>query len=191
MLPIQTIILDQPIERSFLLIKNILPSARRIGILFSPMELSNQADISRKADAFDLMIHQEVIQDESEIGRKLSLLLNNIDVLLAQPNIKIYNKNTVAKILVASYRKKIPVIGFSAAYVKAGALAAVYSSPDDVAEDITESIAHYLRHGKISTNNISPDSFSVSINSKVGHSLNIQIDAEPDEIARYIRDEQQ
>ncbi|MEN8178678.1 MAG: ABC transporter substrate binding protein [Pseudomonadota bacterium] len=187
----RTIILEQPIERSFHLIKKILQPARRIGILIRPSEHRHINNLAKKAKKVGLSIHTEVIENEDEIGRKLSMLLDRVDVLLAQPDNKLYNRKTVSKILLSSYRKNIPVIGYSSAYVKAGALAAVYSSPEDIGKDIGVTIADYLAHRKIPTGSIFPSFFSVSINEKVGASLGIQLKSEPDDIVKYIQENEQ
>ncbi len=183
-----TINLDQPIERSFYLINKIIPSARRVGILIRPSEANHIANLTETADKAGLLLHTASIANEEEIGSKLSQLLDEIDVLLAQPDIRIYNKKTVSKILLSSYRKKIPVIGYSSAYVKAGALAAVYSSPEDIGKDIGVAIVHYLTHRKIPNDSIFPKFFSVSLNRRVGASLGIELDSVPDDILHYIRD---
>lgn len=185
---VQIIMLDQPIERSMMLIKEVVPDARHVGILISPSDEDSIDVLTKIAQKTGLVIHPELVVNDDEIGRKLSQLLDKIDVLLAQPDIKIHNRKTVSKILLSSYRKNIPVIGFSSAFVKAGALAAVFSSPEDIGQHIGDSIASYLRHGKITAGTSFPRFFSVSINKQVAHSLGIQLDSEPDDIAGFIRD---
>jgi len=156
--------------------------------LVRPSEHRKIADIAMKAEKMGFLIRTQSIADEEEIGRKLSQLLDEIDVLLAQPDIKIYNRKTVSKILLSSYRKHIPVIGYSSSYVKAGALAAVYSSPEDIGRDIGESVVYYLRHHSLYNDSIYPRFFSISLNRKVGDSLGLRMDSKPDDIVKYIQD---
>jgi ABC-type uncharacterized transport system substrate-binding protein len=60
------------------------------------------------------------------------------------------------------------------AYVKAGAIAAVYSSPEEIGEHIGESIGQFLKHrGRINPTHSFPKYFSVSTNKSVADSLKI------------------
>jgi ABC-type uncharacterized transport system substrate-binding protein len=183
-----TILLDQPFERSLRLIKRVTPQASDVGLMLSRRDRELLDELARMAATFGLTLHAEVVDSERDIGRKLALLLDEIDVLLAQPDINIYNRKTVSQILLSSYRKRIPVIGYSAAYVKAGAFAAVFSSPTDIARQIADAITLFLTDGALPTGRFPPSYFSVSINQQVGHSLGIQWDADPDQIARFIKD---
>lgn len=186
-----TLLLDQPIERSLRLIKRVIPSANEVGMLISQKDLSVFDELSRLAEQAGLTMHAEIIDSEQEIGKKLSLLLNQVDVLVSQPDVAIYNRGTVSQILLSSYRKHIPVFGFSSAYVEAGAFAAVFSSPTDLAKQIADSIRFYLDNKTLEAGRHFPTYFSVSINQKVGHSLGIQLDADTDEIIRYIKEGEQ
>ena len=87
-------------------------------------------------------------------------------------NAAIINRNTARNILLTTYRHKIPVITFSAAYVRAGALAAVYSSADQIARQTAEMIGRSLSTGIYSLE--SAKYFSISINDSVAKALNIQ-----------------
>ncbi len=186
----RTIILDQPIERSLFLIRMIIPHAQRIGILLRPANAHNSTKYDKIGQSTGFSIQTDLIKDESEIGSKLSQLLDKIDVLLALPDVNIYNRQTVPKILLSSYRKNIPVIGYSSAYVKAGALAAVFSSPEDIGKDIGKSILELSQHTSHKKYSIYPRFYSVSINKKVGASLGIFFDAEPAEIVTFIQNKE-
>ena len=183
-----TIILDQPFVRSLYLIRKIIHPANRVGLLLSAQNQGDLAALSKEAEISGLTLVTEFIEQENDIGRKLSQLLDNIDVLLALPDMMIYNRNTVSQILLSSYRKNIPVIGYSAAYVKAGALAAVYSSPEDIGNDIGLIVTQYLEQKKLPSGSSFPRFFSVSVNKKVGASLGIQVYPKPEEIVSYIKD---
>jgi hypothetical protein len=55
-----------------------------------------------------------------------------VDALLAVPDPLVFNSQTAANILAAAYRRRIPLIGFSPAYTRAGALVSLYSTPDQI-----------------------------------------------------------
>jgi hypothetical protein len=62
----------------------------------------------------------------------LQALLPDVDALLAVPDPAVFNSQTAANILAAAYRRRIPMIGFSPAYTRAGALVSLYSTPAQV-----------------------------------------------------------
>lgn len=167
------LILDQPLWRSLRLIRLSLPKARRVGVLISEINRPLMERLTRQAALLGLESHIELIEDEAEIGRKITPLLDQVDVLLALPDPKVHNRNTVSNILLTSYRNRVPVIGFSAAYVHAGAFAAVYSKPEDIAHQLAELADHYFRLGHLRPGIIYPEYFSIAINAEVARSLGI------------------
>ena len=62
----------------------------------------------------------------------LKPVLDDAEVLLAVADPEVYNGTTVSNILLATYRAQLPVVAFSPAYVNAGALLALYSTPRQI-----------------------------------------------------------
>jgi putative tryptophan/tyrosine transport system substrate-binding protein len=93
------------------------------------------------------------------------------------PDAAIYNRNNIANILLTSYRAQVPLFGFSPSYVKAGALAAVYSQPAQIAQQVAEIIQNLPANGPLPAPQ-SPRYFSVSVNSQVKLSLELTMDSE-------------
>lgn len=87
--------------------------------------------------------------------------------------------------MITAYRYQDPMIGFSQAYVKAGALAAVYTTPEQTGKQVGE-IAMRALGGKVVL--LSPPKypkhFSVSVNYQVARSLDISIGDEADILQR-------
>jgi ABC-type uncharacterized transport system substrate-binding protein len=79
-------------------------------------------------------------------------------------------------VLLSSYRHNVPVFGYSAAFVKSGATAAIYSSPTNIGSQVGDEIVKF-----ISSNNKTmsppgfPKYFSVNTNRRVIRSLNIKL----------------
>jgi ABC-type uncharacterized transport system substrate-binding protein len=113
-------------------------------------------------------------------------VLEESEALLVLPDTDVYNAGTIRNILLTSYRKQVPLIGISQAYVKAGALCAIYSTPVQIAVQTAEAIRQYSTTTKLPASQF-PKEFDVSVNTQVARSLNIPIkDAEKlrDEIRR-------
>ena len=170
-----TLSLDQPIKRQFLLIKHLLGKDITIGTLFGPVSQTNKIEITKAAKTLDLIFIEESTQITDQFTSALKNLTDKSDVILAIPDPVTFNKKTIRGILLLTYRKNIPVIGFSKSYVKAGALAAVYSNPNQISQQAYEIINNYISTGSLSKNNYSPKYFSIDINKKIAHTLNIKI----------------
>jgi ABC-type uncharacterized transport system substrate-binding protein len=181
------IYIDQPIKRQLQLIKTALPDKKKIGVL-----LGNYSGISKKR-------LQQIIRDmglepvvvkvaPNDIGSNLSSIYSKTEVLLAQPDPSIYNKKTVMTVLLSSYRYNVPVFGYSAAFVKSGATAAIYTSPNNIGRHIGDKIAKFLYSTNSKLSNPSfPKYFSIDTNRRVIRSLNIKIPATKEIKARMIK----
>ena len=177
---ITRIYIDQPFERFLALTKAVMPRATRIGLLlYSPSnEQRNSLEKTAQNAGFELAIGE--VDSNDDIGESLSHLVNNIDVLIALPDSRIHNSNTISNILTTSYRNHIPVIGFSSAYVKAGATAAVYTSLNDISKQVSDEAVQILLNGTPGENNLSASYFSISFNFDVARSLGIAITSPSD-----------
>lgn len=167
------IYLDQPYKRQLDLITAVLPHARSIGVLYStaPAELNK---LSALAGSRKLEFHERSSVSSSNLYSNLQSLLLSSDVLLALPDAEIYNASTIRNILLATYRNKVPLVGFSSAYVKAGALCAVFSTPEQIARQSLNIIQEYTEAGILPAAQFAKD-FEVSINEQVAHSLGLNI----------------
>jgi ABC-type uncharacterized transport system substrate-binding protein len=163
--------LDQPIHRSLLLISALSERLQNIGVIISSNDVMTEESLTRSASSLELDLHLEKIETADQIGASLNRLLYKSDALLAIPDTRIHNQSTVPNILISSYRKRIPLIGFSSAYVKAGALAAVYSSPEDIAFHVRDNIVKIYSGEKIVDREQSAEYFSILFNSEVARSL--------------------
>jgi len=170
---ISAIYFDQPVKRQIALIKATLPDAQNIGLLYS----SHSADIGnyRKVIAANnLRLLDQKLDSSESLFLDLEALLEKSDVLLTIPDATIYNPLSMRNILLTTYRYKIPVIGLSAAYVKAGVLSAVFSSPDQIAVQAVKLATGYSENGELPPSQY-PVDFYVSSNLQVARSLGIQL----------------
>jgi len=174
---ITAIYLDQPPARQAAFINYLLPGQKRIGILFSN-ETRNAAGNYRQAFASaGLTLESEDADTENALLPALNSMLGRVNVLLAIPDSKIYRRNNIKPILITAFRYQRPVIAYSPAFVNAGALAALHSTPAQIARQTAEMI---VAHGTNLPNPGGPSYFAIAINSNVAQSLGLNI---PDEAA--------
>jgi len=170
------IYIDQPIERTLRLITFIEPIRKRLGLLLGPSTIEMRAEIARAARQTGLLMDSAYVSDARQVGSAIRQILKQSDVLLALPDPLVYNRQTIVNILLSSYHSRIPVIGFSAAYVKSGAIAAVYSTPDDIGRHISDLVWRFLSsHSTALPPPEYPRYFHVETNRQVSYSLGIDL----------------
>jgi ABC-type uncharacterized transport system substrate-binding protein len=167
------IYLDQPLKRQLDLIAAVLPQAHSIGVLYAETPKDIQA-LRSLAATRKLELNERSSTAFSTLYASLQSLLLSSDVLLALPDAEIYNTMTIRNILLATYRNKVPLIGFSAAYVRAGALCAVFSTPGQIAEQAFGVVQEFAATGVLPTPQYAKE-FEVSLNEQVARSLGLDI----------------
>lgn len=168
--------LDQPPYRLLNLIKLAIPDARDLGVVLGPSSAESLPELQKHAKRLGLTLHIEQISDQSELIHALERVLQKGQVLLALPDPLIYNRFTVQKILLTTYRRRVPIVAFSAALVRAGATLAVHSSPEQIGRHMAEEAASLLRtpdNGRFRIQ--APRYYSVSVNRQVARSLGLNI----------------
>ncbi|MCK5707002.1 MAG: hypothetical protein KAI43_05060 [Candidatus Aureabacteria bacterium] len=114
-------------EMQFKLLKQLMPKAERVGVVYDPSKSSLSVNAGVKVgDKMGLVIGNIPVNDASKVPDKIESLKGKIDVLWGVVDDTVYNKNSMEFILLFSFRNKIPLIGFSPNQVKAGALFAMY-----------------------------------------------------------------
>ncbi len=171
---ISAIFLDQPWERQFNFIKAALPKHTRIGMLYSDNSQIDVGKIKKQASKYNLTLVSKNVLPEENLYSVLDEVLAGSDVLLAVPDNTIYNNVEIRNILLSCYRSGIPFIGLSNAYVNAGAIGAIFSSQQQLADQIDESIRYFIQFGKLPIDNYSRE-FTISFNPEVARSLNINL----------------
>ena len=176
---LSAILLDQPPSRQMRLLHRLLPQAKSVGILLGPTSTRNGEALGKAASDRNLKAVVTPIQQESDLTPALKSMLELSDALLAVPDPLVHQPGTAQTLLLTSYRYQKPVIGYSQAYVTAGALAAVYSSPADIARQAAEIADQFPERQKALPLPQPPRYFSVGINRQVARSLGLDLqDAE-------------
>jgi ABC-type uncharacterized transport system substrate-binding protein len=167
------IYMDQPLVRQVSLIRAALPQAESIGLLFSqvPSEMESLRTITK---ASGLGLHVGSVPEPSLLASRLLDVLSASDVLLVLPDAAVYRSDTVRNILLESYRQRVPMVGFSQNYVRAGALCAVYSTPSQIADQAARIVTQFART-KVLPEYQYPQDFEVAVNMQVARSLGLTV----------------
>jgi len=174
--PHSALYLDQPLPRKLALAHFGLPSARRIGVILGPSTRALLEPLKDAARSVGLELVVREVRTSNDVQPALEALLRQADAILALPDPVIYNRVTIRNILITSFRYRKPVIGYSASFVKAGALMAVYTSPEQISAEVARRLAPALKTPGTPLPPVrSPDTYSVDVNYWVADSLNIPV----------------
>jgi putative ABC transport system substrate-binding protein len=176
---ITAVFLDQPPSRQMALIRLMLPKAKIVAMLVGPESAPSETVFTAAAKRYGLGTAVAQATTPDDLYPALQQLLDGgSNVLLAMPDSRVFNAGTVQNILRASIRARVPLFAFSPAYVRAGALAAVYSTPQQAGRQ-TGQLARELLGGRSLPAPSYPSEFTVTVNPHVARSLGI--DAPDDE----------
>ena len=174
--PVSALVLDQPWERQLALVRLALPRTERVGVLLGPGTQGQKGDLSRAAQQAGLRLSAATVSQAGEVFSRQRELLRGNEVLLAVPDPLVLNPTTLMSYLISAYRARVPIVGFSPSLVEAGALAAVYSTPEQIGRQLGELIVE-LANGRTArpARLIYPRYFKVGVNRQVARSLELAI----------------
>ncbi len=180
---ISAVFLDQPPARQMELARLAIPSLRALGVLLGGESTAAAAALEKAARERGVELLSRQV-DVDGLFPALQALLPDVDGLLAVPDPLVFNSQTATNILAATYRRRVPLIGFSPAYARAGALVSLYSTPDQIG----------LRGGEVLRQAFAsrilpppqwPRDFVVRVNQDVARSLGLSI--EEAQLAQQLR----
>ncbi len=172
---VSAVFIDQPPARQIELLRIALPDWTRVALVVG--RDSSELGARLQASARDKRLRPilESASEESDLYPALQRLLAEPAVLLAVPDASLFNNRTISNILLTAYHHRSPVVGFSPAYVKAGALLALYSTPAQIGQQAGEAARQGLATGSLPPP-AAPRHFRVGTNLYVARSLGIVLD---------------
>lgn len=173
------IFLDQPIGRQLDLIRLALPRAKRIAVVLGPATQQLAGELRDAARQRTLTLNTVTLKRRDDLLPMLEDMLDENDVLLSVADPLVYHSETIHHVLLTTYRYKVPVLGLSRAYVDAGALLAVYSTPEQIGRQTAQLVSTLPESGGITLPAPAyPRFFLISVNRRVAASLDLVLDSE-------------
>jgi ABC-type uncharacterized transport system substrate-binding protein len=174
---------DVSLRAQFELIGKALPRARTLGALCHPESVIGPDEIQAAAPENWRIETVMVTECDSTADAIAQLMGRNVDVVWTAADSRVYTAAAVRSLLLESLRRKVPVFGFSASFVRAGALIGTGINPADQGRQAGELISRMLSGN--STSGESPQSiepeYEIAVNKIVAESLSVSI---PDDVMR-------
>ena len=131
--------MQPPIERQMQAIVDLLPGAKRVGVLFDPTQSKKRVEQARRvAASLGLELVPAIVRSEGDVMQQARVLLPDVDVLWAVPDTTAMTPSNARALILLSLRMRKPFFGLSDSYVRTGALAAVTADPEAVGRRAAE-----------------------------------------------------
>jgi len=174
------IVLDQPIRRQLAVARALLPEARSAGLLQGQDMAGEMLSLTQGAVDFGLDLHITRLEDSEDPAAAIEEVLRVNDVVIATFDPKVYTPATAKWLLYLAFQQQRPIVGFSYALLKAGAVAAVFSTPEQIARHAADAIADWLRSGVPPSGTAYPRYYHIGLNAPVAKRLGVSTPSEPD-----------
>lgn len=175
---------DIPIVAQLAGVHALWPKWTRVGIIRNPARSRYTAEALESAARREGL--QAVVLDcdgPGHLMKVLTALKGKADYLLCLPDPDLYNPNTVRPLVMASLEDRLPLVGFSPAFVRAGAAAGIYPDYRDTGRQAAEMAQRMLRAGERPAEE-SPRKLQMAVNQRVARllGLDFQTTGQPVEV---------
>lgn len=167
------------IEDQFKGYQSILGQLKNIGIIYDPSKAGNiikNAELKMRSLGISLTKYE--ITSSNKISEALENLMNKIDALWLLPDTTVVTRKSFDLIKSTTLENKVPLLCTSDAFVRAGALAAVFFDYKDVGRQAAQLAEKILGSSSIdSLGIVKPDSIKLAINTDTGEKLGLKLEA--------------
>lgn len=173
--PVNALYLEQPYPRQAELLRLALPDARKVGVLWGAESGLQAQGVQTALQARGFELVNGYVGGGNTLFAGLKAVLDDTDVLLAIPDPQVYNGSSISNVLLATYRARVPMLAFSPAYVRAGALLSLHSTPRQIGAQAAAMARAQLQGGTPISSQY-PTDFSIVLNDHVARSLGLALD---------------
>lgn len=166
--------LNVAVDDQLALIKKLLPSVRKIGLLYGPGSYSLFSRAQAYGAKEGLAIVGSSVQSSTGVPAALRALRPNVDALLVLPENKIWSKDSLQFLVQFTVESKLPAMGFASYLSKAGLLLAYSYDFVDLGKQTADLINKVLKAGTaIGSTPETTRKLNYVINSKIADNLGI------------------
>ncbi len=166
--PMTGVCLDVPVEQQFRALLEVVPKARKVGVIYNPDETSFIVDEAKKAaNRIGLGLVTYPVHSEAEVPEGLNHLRPRIDALWLVGDRTVLTTQSLQYVFLFAFQTNLPLMGLSDHFVRMGALLAVGPDYEDVGRQSGEIAAKILRGSN-------PEEVPVASPRKVQLSLNLR-----------------
>lgn len=136
--PMTGVSMQIPLSEQFARLRQVLPEVRRVGTVYDARNQALVNEARREASRQGLTLVGAPVSGAAEVPEAFRTLAGKVDALWSFPDTTVYSREAAQFILLFSFRNRLPLMGFSRGYVRAGALFALYADYQDVGRQLAE-----------------------------------------------------
>jgi putative ABC transport system substrate-binding protein len=169
--------LEFPVALQLEWLRRFLPTAKTIGVIYNPRENQQRIEAAtRVALELRLKLESQPVSDTRELPMALETLAKKIDVLWGVVDELVLTPQTAKHILLFSFQNRIPFVGLSTAWVKAGAFYALDWDYTDLGMQCGEMALKVLQGTSIrALPAVGPRKVVYALNQKTARHMKIEI----------------
>src|SRR5437867_5060140 len=169
--------MDIPISLQFERLKEIIPDLKRIGVIFNPANSGAAVEEARRAAQIShLKLIEISVTSEAQVLEELQALKGKVDALWSVADSTVFTPRSVDSILLLTLRDRIPFVGLSPSFVKAGALVSFSCDYEDVGAQSAERVLEILGGKSPAELNVAfPRRVSLFFNLRTARAIHLEI----------------
>ncbi len=167
--------LDIPIAAQLIAMKSLWPGRMRAGIIRNPAQSRYTAELLEtlaRKEGFSLLVID--CDGPAHLLKTMGAFKGRVDFVLCPPDSELYNAVTIKPLVMASLEQRLPLVGFSPSFVRAGAAAGIFPDYADLGRQAAEVALRVLRGEEHGAPNESPRKVLVAVNQRVARLLGVE-----------------
>lgn len=140
--------LDIPLKTQFEYMKLMDANLKSVGVIYNPKEtgviVNNAVEIAKR---MNINMITKAISSEQEVPNALKYLSDKIDFLWSVADVTVFGSQSIQYIILNTLKMRIPFMGLSSSFVKAGALMTLSCDYNDIGRQTAE-IANRILKGE-------------------------------------------
>ena len=168
-----------PIEKQLMGFQTVFRALKDLGVIYDPSKTGNIiVNTEKEVEDIGINLVKYEIKSSEEVPEAVKYLTGRIDALWLLPDSTVLTKKSFDFIKSTALEKEIPLLCTSDVFVKAGALAAVFSDYKCVGRQAAQLAGEILSQTSPGPPGIvNPDSFKLAINTDTAEKLGLELKA--------------
>ena len=163
--------LDVPPRLLLQELRRLFPDYVRVGVLVSGNV--NRAALAAAARESGIQLLEREVGGPADLVKVFLSVKGKVDMVVTLPNTELYNSATIQPLILASLESGIPIVGFSAAFVRAGAAAGIFADFREAGRQAAEAAMQY-DPGRAQQLVEQPRKLTVAVNQRVTRLLGLK-----------------
>ncbi|MDT8404224.1 ABC transporter substrate-binding protein [Sulfuriflexus sp.] len=167
------IFLGQMPERQLALARVVMGKKSRVGLVVGDNSHAEAMALQQAATTRNIQLVMQRVSAAETVIDDIKQVLKGSDIYLALYDTNIINRHNAKWLLYMAYKMKKPVIGFSASYTRAGAVASIFSTPEQIGRQSGEWLLDMLAKKTVSHTQY-PKYFTITTNPNIQRILRLE-----------------